>query len=540
MQEKYQNLLESLSNKSIFNPEIIKNFNFNYIKWIDNRLYIDKSLGPSSQFIINLENFMSYYLPIKYNKEIYINSAQENGESDLKIFKYISVNEINGDYCIHTTDSDLIHQMLIQQTYYKIINKDINISLIKYLKKSNYNGYAQILDGNLIIKNIIDSYNSINNIKTNNYKIIWDLCLIFYLFGNDHLPSSLEIGPELGLDFFLKKHYEALNNKNIVDLNITINFNNLILYLKAFDETSVSNITKILLQRFFKINVHLVCIFTEKFKFDFEQILDFLKKFIIYKGLELSSNDFKKLYDDDLRKILVEKLNIQDKSKYNTYKIFNFTNANEKLLEDIEKTIIDNINYLEHDYMGLITYDKPISITTDVYQDIYNYISDKTNGSLNTKYPQFYDHITLEDHRHKLNNTINNYDDQQVNDYLKKIFHLTSTQFGCMKYYHTDNLTFYKYPYAPSINNIIRFISKNNIPLTQKWTEEIYNDNIEKNNYLNFINHHMLITPFISYYDQNQNKNIKNSINNLWINDINNFDYRNIDIKHFFEVWNKL
>ena len=97
---------------------------FDYFKWIKYRFSIDKSIGPSSVFIKNLELFMNIKMKKIYpNIKIYISSAQENGESDLKIFKYISINQIEGDYCIHTIDSDLIHQMLIQQTYYKINNK---------------------------------------------------------------------------------------------------------------------------------------------------------------------------------------------------------------------------------------------------------------------------------------------------------------------------------------------------------------------------------------------------------------------------------
>ena len=159
-----KNLFECLSTKQIIdiNDKKYNNLLFDYSKWMKNRFSIDKSISPSSNFIKNLELFMN--IKIKQNfpkKKIFINSANENGESDLKIFKYISSNEINGDYCIHTTDSDLIHQILVQQTYYKIINKDINFTVVKYIKnysnvkQLNNLGYAQVLDSNLIIKNIL-------------------------------------------------------------------------------------------------------------------------------------------------------------------------------------------------------------------------------------------------------------------------------------------------------------------------------------------------------------------------------------------------
>ena len=423
------NLLESLSNKNIINIDnsninFFKNLHFDYFKWINNRFTIDKSMGPSSPFIKNLEIFMYYSMPLKFPKiKIIINSAQENGESDLKIFKYISINEIDGDYCIHTTDSDLIHQMLVQQIYYKIINKDINLSIIKYLKNYNYIGYVQILEGNLIINNILDLYNNINNITINNLKIIWDICFIFYLFGNDHLPSSYEIGPELGLDFFLKTHYLALNKNNIINIkksNIYIDFNNLLLFLEKINESNIYNITKILLQRFFKISIQIINLFIDKFKFDFNDILKFLKKFIIYKGLKLSQIEIDNLYDDDLRKIFIKDLCKDDINLYSNIKVFNLDSINELLFINNEQIIEDNIDYFEYEFVGLILYSKPINITKDSYQDIYNYISDKTNSKLNILYPQFYDHNNIYEHIKNIEELKSSYNNNKINDYLKK------------------------------------------------------------------------------------------------------------------------
>ena len=276
-----KNLFKSLS-KNYLQFENNNIISFDYFKWIKNRFTIDKSISPSSEFMTNLELFMSIKIKQKYpKKHIFINSAKENGESDLKIFKYISLNDIDGDYCIHTTDSDLIHQTIVQQTYYKIIGKEINFNVIKYIKnyqsKSDILGYAQILESNKIIKNILDLYNSINKIKTNNYKIIWDLCLIFYLFGSDHLPSSVEIGPELGLDFFIKSHYKSLNKSNIVNIKknyITMNLLNLKIYLEKINETKYNNITRIIFQRFFKINNNLINLFIDNLNLNFEQTLN--------------------------------------------------------------------------------------------------------------------------------------------------------------------------------------------------------------------------------------------------------------------------
>lgn len=561
-----KNLFESISKQYIDNnDEVIL---FDYFKWIKNRFSIDKSIGPSSNFIKNLELFMNTKLQQKFPKiNIYINSAKENGESDLKIFKYISNNELTGEYSIHTTDSDLVHQILLQQTYYKIINKDINFNVIKYLKNVNLLGYAQILEANTITKKILELYNTINNIKTNNYKIIWDLCLIFYFFGNDHLPSSIEIGPELGLEFFIKKHYEALNKNNIINFkkdDISIDLNNLKLYLAKINETNANNITKIILQRFFKINSQLINLFVNKLDYDFQGILDFLKIFITIKSALLDNHTLDELDIADLRKKFMDDtiknlINI-DKSLLSNEKTFeqtvfelclnklNFDKTKINLILENIQLIEENISYYENEFNGLILYSKPIDISSDPYQDLYNYISDKTINILSKQYPIYYDHIDIHYHLHIKNNELisqNITNNNNCEDYLKKLYHLVITQFGNMGNFHSDNLIWYKQYIVPSINSLIDFI--NNIPddynQNKIWFKDINNNNISTCNYLNSINHHLIITPFISFY--NLPLEIKNIINkiehidNLWIEDINNFNYRDIDIKKFFKIWDE-
>lgn len=548
-------LCDNLSKKYI--ETIDNNLYFDYFKWIKKRFSIDKSFGPSCEFIKNLDEFINNKIKNKFtNINIYINSASENGEADLKIFKYIA-NKSSGDYCIHTTDSDLIHQILVQQTYYKIINKDINLTVIKYLKNYNLIGYAQILDANIIIKNMLDLYNNLivqskksnnesstkyDNLITNNYKIIWDLCLIFYLFGNDHLPSSLEIGPELGLEYFMITHYKALNNDTIININnneIMFNINNFLLLLQQININKNENITKIILQRFFKINSQLIHLLVDKLKLNFNDILLYFKYFIYNQSLKINIDE---LDNDDLRKII----HLEDN---------NYDNLNEdikKQILDNEKLIADNIDYYDSRFMGLILYSKPINISQqddkELYQDLYMFIIDKINNEQCQKFPKLYDHIDVNYHLKQLNEN-NNYDSYQ---YLKKIYHLVTTQFGSMNNYYTNNLTFYKYYSVPSIDKLIEFINSSH-NIINKWDIEIKEDNVT--NYFNSINHHIIISPFLSlnkesdtylYYLSDVIKNIitNNSntkqIDNLWLtsDDINSFDYRDIDIKDFLLNWN--
>jgi len=526
------NLLDNLSKKYIdINNEIL----FDYSKWLKNKFSIDKTISPSSSFINNLEIFinikLSYYLP---NIIITINSSKINGESDLKIFKFIASNNDYQDYSIHTSDSDLIHLMLIQQTYYNVINRDIKLCIIKYIKNNNNFNTVKILDGNLIIKNILDLYNNINNIKTNNHKIIFDLCLIFYFFGNDYLPSSVEIGPELGLEFFLKIHYISLNKKNIINIKfdkIDFDLNNLLIYFENINKFNKNNITKIILNRFFKINNKIINILVNNFELSFNEILDFFKKFIIYKSLILDKTEFNNLNEYDLRKIYNNNIDNNDIDKYINLSIFNLSNNNIEIFKDSILLFEENIDYFEYEYNGLVLYNKLINITSDPYYNIINYINDNVTLTLSKKYFFLYDYINIQEHLIYI-------DDLHYNefDYLKKIYHLVTTLFGNMVNYHSDNLTYYKYNSIPPLIKLIEFL-KNNKDLDKTFNIDINNDDIY-NNYFNKINHFIIISPFLNNQLNNLNDSIK-KIDNLEIdingNNIN--EYKNIDIYNYLKNW---
>ena len=114
-----------------------------------------------------------------------------------------------------------------------------------------------------------------------------------------------------------------------------------------------------------------------------------------------------------------------------------------------------------------------------------------------------------------------------------------------MKYYHSDNITYYSNTYLPNLKDLIIYIdSIFNISNYMKIIlKEIKNENIN-NNYFNSINHHLIITPFILNYNLPEDilniiKEIK-EIDNLWINNnnIKNFKYKKININNFFINWN--
>ena len=518
-------LYEVLTNKYIFdNVELNNSLTFDYTILVANKFNIEKNIYPSSIFIINFEKFIKTSLIIN-NVNIIINSSCCNGEADLKIFKYIAEENINGEYCIHTIDSDLIHQILVQQVYYDLNNKNIKLSVCKYTNNYINTEYIQIFNADLIIKHILDLYNLCNNIITDNIKIIWDLCFIFYLFGNDHIPEFIEISPELGMEYFLQTHYITLKNTNIIDYSkiIHINLNKLSLYLTKVYSTNCYNITKIILQKFFKINYQLIILFINKFNYIYTDILIFLKKYIIYKGLKLSVEEYNNLYDDDLRKILINNFTESNLNDYNNIDIFNLNEENKKLFLSYDKLIEENINYYEYEYNGLILYKKSLYITHNCYNDICNFINVKSNYLSNIKYPQYYDKYTINDYINYLEKiNVQNYkhifDKNISNDYLKNMIHLLYSQFGNMTNYHSDNLTFYKYLKPPTLLELLVFLSDIKKKQIKIWLNTIKNDNVY-NKYINPDNHYKLITPYLN--------------NDIILNN-KNFNYRNINIIDYF------
>ena len=190
----------------------------------------------------------------------------------------------------------------------------------------------------------------------------------------------------------------------------------------------------------------------------------------------------------------------------------------------------------------------------DPYQDIYNFISDKATNDLTNKYPLYYDysdiyfHLKLVDNL-KLNSNQNS--NIKSNDYLKKMYHLAITQFGNIGNFHSDNLTWYKHLNTPSVSNLINYINEilPDVKQPTQWLTEIKNENVSPANYLNSINHHLIISPFISF-DTLPTYIIKiieqlEIIDNLWLEQSNsdiglitNFNYRSIDIIKFLKNWN--
>jgi hypothetical protein len=549
---RIKNYLESKHRKHEYNSyfgnieNIYNNENgikYNYYKWIKYRFSIDKSFGPLSPIIKELEHMLLINLSNVFkNIKININSGINNGEADYKIFNDIYKNNYLGDIAIHTIDSDLIHQMIVQQNYFNLINKDITLSVIKY---NNVDiNYVYYIDGQNLNKNLKLNYCNANNISTCSNYIIYDIALIFYFFGNDHLPISFDAGSEISLDYYSIAHYKVLKNNTIISLDsknkIIMNFDNYKLIIQELYTNNELIKTKIILFRYFKLNYQLSCYLVDKLKLNFKQII-LLSKKILFDNSQLFNN----LDEDDLRFKLKHKYTSMDYPlDINNIDKNEFLNNMNKLLQLLD--ITDD----ENNYCGLPLYSKQFYLNDDKYENLYNYLYDVTINTLIQKLPLIYDNHTISHFIDNMtspteNNNLIIHDNQSnnlIDSYLKKIYHLVTTLYGDMTTYNPNNFTFYKGYVSPSFKSIIDYLDSNK-NLNKKWSLEIFKETVQIDSYFNSINHHLIITPYIKEILHKCNTEdilfyIKHiNLDNLWYSENTDFKFKDINIYDFMNIW---
>ena len=463
--------------------------------------------------------------------------------------------------------------------------------------------------------------------------------IILNFFGNDLLPSSFEIGPEFNLNTLMKIHYNSLgkygksliemNNEKSTDCNRlkTLNFNNLSLLLKEINKNTI--FTKIILLRFFKIPYNIVSIFTDKLNFSLIDVKNFMEEYLVFKGYleiekknnELDSNDIRFIKYNEYKNKIEKELNSQD---IDNEKIVDVSgqvvddNASEEtcniLLETIENNIRDPLkcnnsqyntnmssimtqleslleDYLDYsdlDNLGLLNSYDSLDIDNNMYQNLYNYISNKSNLDRGTfsnfkllKNDQLSNNMINiklgnKDEKSYIKNTnknkkilidfnlkIESCEDEQIENYLMMLFYIVKNFFNDMSNYSSTNLSVYKYDNVPSLKNIIDFIDTNkNNNLSIRFNKQIDNNIINKDKYFNPILHHLIITPYLlesNYINLMSNKDILNEIiknfdsilSNIWNYECYNFNFiksnmfikdklKYIDPKLILESWNQI
>ena len=540
---------ESINRKKKFNDYFgeIKNFymedngiTFNYFKWIEKRFSLDKSFSPVSPVIKRIENELLRFYTYKYpNIKIFINAGSINGESDLKIFQFIHNENLSGDILIHTTDSDLIHLMLVQQTYFNLKRKDVNISILRHNSKDE--DYIQYFDGPGLINCIIKYYNEISGNDTIDYRMIYDFCLILFFFGNDHLPASFEIGPEIGIETILKIYSKL--KKPIVSLigeKIDVNFTSLKSLLTEYQKNIKIYFTKILINRHFKLSPNITSFLSDsdKMNLDYVEILDLLKHILMYDGLKYNNLD-----KEDIRYKLLDQNKDFDWQTY-LNKLVEVKINNVGIREHIKNSLhgyldqmLDCFDFSSLENYGLTAYTKPFIRTHDNYQDLYNILSENTIAELNVKNKILYE-PTKDNHLDLLKSE---YSYDMCYSYIKKIFHLVTSFFGDLTNYHTNNISAYSYDYIPKIEYLVKYLNENND--LDKIVNEIKNENLSESEYFNTVNHHIFITAYLSV-DDIKDDNIKSTtkllnVENLWIGNktIDNFYHNKVPALNFLTNW---
>lgn len=561
-----KNYLESKIRKKTFNENFNNILNdlvledglyFNYFNWLNNKYNINKSIGPTSDLNLNLEIFLKSKLTQKYNLEVNLINGQSYGESDNKIFCYIYKYELGDDIVIHTCDSDLVHQTLVQQTYFYLNNKQIDLSVIRYYTK-DYQG-SQYVSAKKIIKLIVKKYLEMSNIKKEdktNYYLIFDLMFIIYFFGNDNLPSSVEMGSEISLNYLIISHVRSLRKGNYAimtdkDNNFELKLDNFRLWL--LEILKLDTFTIIVLNRYYKLPYNVINFLVESLNLRAETFFsDFLLPFYIYEGYQSEKNNII-LEDEDLRKKYY--LDYRKRNKNGVPKnIFDLTlipdNLKKKYIS-IRETLLKFLDFFEEENFGLQLNNKIQMLVNSSYQDMYNYIYKKSELISMNNYKNFYKpyNYFIKDLKKIRKQFVK--DDEKIDSYLMNLYYHVKVYFNNMKNYNPCNFVCYEYFDVPRLHHINLYIENNlTNKLYEKWNKKIDSLQATNDRYFNSLSHHIFITPYLrnsDYLDKIDNipnlKKILDELNNveggLWFKDNENkeFNYRRINPVKFLENW---
>jgi hypothetical protein len=558
-------------------------FIYKFSNWNNNRFMSDIGIYPGSVFINEFEDFINNYTIAIENEIVFfkpkdnnsarskisfiIDSNKINGEADIKVFNYIK-NKLDMEkfeyiYTIHSVDSDLIYQMLVQTLKYREKMKKVHFNFIKHCNYS-YNSIS-ILNSNTVIESISQNFK-----LEETEKIMLDVFFLFIFFGNDHIPQLPEISYELELEYFINIHKTKLNNITIINkVNNSLNLKNLNILLKEINLDQNNIITKIILVKYFKVDKRFTNLLIDKKQFNFNEILKFLKYFCIYSG---KKNGYDTLLEDDIRKKFIDNCtyDIDYKVLYNEY-------------NEIESLLLDNINFYESKYNGLILYQKSCGITTNSVLDIVVINNDLSYKEIEKNYSTIMNNIDIDQYIDKLRinqsaltsggefgvedtsggefgvedtsggefgvedtsgggfgvedtsggefgaqdppspDDLDN--NQMTNLYLKKIYHLYQVQYNEDSKLIDSNSVYYPFNKAPTIKNIIHFIDSYSdeelYSLQKQWYSEIINNSYNINDeYINSDNHYKLLNDYATISEDIQkNKDIIDKYRKIIVSD---------------------
>jgi hypothetical protein len=329
------------------------------------------------------------------------------------------------------------------------------------------------------------------------------------------------------LSILFKCHYNLYQDNNfIININNdkTINFNNLLTFLKKINEYNLFTIN--LLGKYFKIPKRIITIVCDDLKYN---IVDFINN-LITPYLKYEAFVHKEDIDsDDIRYKY-----INENTCINPIDNLNLNSESIKYMNDNFKFIFD---YTNNNDFGLIRLTTNFIICNNPYESLYNYIV--TTSVIETN-----KYINKSFNFKNLKNAYEEYIDfckiVDVYNYFEIIENQTKILFYDFNYYNTSNKIYCKYSIAPTIKQIISYLQYNNYySISKKEYNKIYFSNIS---------HHLLITPYLIdnltflNKDDEYIPNIMNIMNNYIDNifGLNKLNLRNIDPDIFLSNINQL
>ena len=612
----YKEYFTNLKSRIIYDEK--DDFEFDYFSWISNKFSCNKIIDSNSVFIKKLKKHIIDNLNFETKgKCINVNvDHEEYGEADYKIFKHISNNNFDDIVTILSCDSDLVYQIITQQLNYNAIDNKVKLNLCKFYINSF--DHCQHYNANKIINNLNSSYKEINNTSSEG-EFCLDFMIILNFFGNDLLPSSFEIGPEFNLNTLMKLHYNSLGKEGKCLMKTSfestensirlLDLNNLKKFLIEINKNSI--FTKIILLRFYKIPYNIVSIFTDKMSFKLIDVKNFMEEYLIFKGYIEIEKKKNKIDENDIRYIKYNEYKENIKSKYFVDKEINEkdliqkidekiidplkSNANQyngglaSFVNQLENLLDEYLDFTDLDNLGLLNSSETLEMESNMYQNLYNYISsksyldrgtysnfkllknesiskDKINIKLNTEIDnELYQINNPEENSIKIdfNLKLEDCSSDQVENYLLMIYYIVKNFFNDMSNYNSTNLSVYKYDNVPSLKNIINFIENNDvIEIENKFKSGIDSNILQKDKYFNPILHHLIITPYLlesNYLDMMNNRdslseiinNFDSVLLNIWNYESYNLDFiksnkfikdklKYIDPKLILNSWNEL
>lgn len=550
-----KNFLESTIRKDLF-KKTFKNFKndiyqdnnliYNYFDWLNFKISLDKSFGPSSKIITDLELFLKLsnskqILSNKINYNLNICSGKVMGESDFKIFKYIQKKKIKGDIFIHTCDSDFVHLVLVQQVYNILYQKKNNYNIIRYYSRDKT--AVQFVDSLFIVKELIKIVKKNFNSNENKYYILLDFLGLCYLFGNDHLLNNDWFGSELSFEeilYSLKISYKDRGYMLNFDKskNIILNWSIFLDFLKEIEKKNNSLKINLIKKHRTYDGIFNFLIRTDITYQEFKN--EYIPNYFSYCG-------YLKSLQEDISEIELDKRYYWDAYFYDKLKVTENpfkSKIDEKKINTFNELLNKWLNFYkteeETEYLKTIT--KNYELESNNYQNLYQYISDLSNKIGFEKYHIYFKN--LEKYRNDEDNKTS-----IIENYLLVFYHLIKNFFINMIDYNPCNLIHYKYTTSPSLTSIINYLNQNDHKdISNKFDKIINEKYVKSKNYFDSISHHLFITPYLlnSFYKE-KIENIDNidyildelnKIENLCISESNyNFNFKLIEPEIYLNKW---